>query len=147
MSPDELPQELGELATSLGVTSLLDRDTPRPGAEHGMEMLSLFADQAALALASIDRFSKDRAWGGASGAGITVAVVDSGIDGAHPAVGAVDRAVALQWDADHEEVSTEGSHDDLFGHGIACAGIIRRTAPDAAIWSVRVLGKRLRGQR
>lgn len=165
--PVKTPQRM------LGVTSLLDRDTPRPDAERGMELLSLFADQAALALASIDRFSalglalldafapeasrpvprtnvpidKDRAWGGAFGAGITAAVVDSGIDGAHPAVGAVDRAVVLQWDADHEEVSTEGSHDDLFGHGIACAGIIRRTAPDAAIWSVRVLGKRLRGQR
>ena len=69
--PVKTPQRM------LGVTSLLDRDTPRPDAEHGMELLSLFADQAALALASIDRFS----------------------------------------------------------------------APDAAIWSVRVLGKRLRGQR
>ena len=30
---------------------------------------------------------KDWAWGGVSGAGITVAVVDSGVDAAHPAVG------------------------------------------------------------
>jgi subtilisin len=72
---------------------------------------------------------KDWAWGGASGAGVTVAVVDSGVDATHPAVGTVGRAIALQWD-----------------RGTACAGIIRRAAPDATIWSVRVLGSRLTGK-
>ncbi|HXZ65049.1 MAG TPA: S8 family serine peptidase [Streptosporangiaceae bacterium] len=90
---------------------------------------------------------KDWAWGGATGQGITVAVVDSGVDAGHPAVGAVDRAVALQWDADEDEVtSTEGPHEDLFGHGTACAGIIRRAAPDVTLWSVRVLGSRMTGK-
>jgi GAF domain-containing protein len=41
----------------LGVLSLLDRDPRRPGAEQDMALLSLFADQAALALASVERFS------------------------------------------------------------------------------------------
>ena len=90
---------------------------------------------------------KEWAWGDASGAGITVAVVDSGIDPAHPAVGAVDRAIALRWDAETEEVlHDEGPHDDLFGHGTACAGLIRRAAPDATLWSIRVLGSRLTGK-
>ena len=90
---------------------------------------------------------KDWAWSGASGAGITVAVIDSGVDAAHPAVGGIDRAVALRRDPETEEViSTEGPHEDLFGHGTACAGIIRRAAPGAAIWSVRVLGHRLTGK-
>jgi subtilisin len=90
---------------------------------------------------------KDWAWGGASGRGITVAVVDSGIDAAHPAVGVVDRAVALHWDGDADDVAiAEGPHADLFGHGTACAGIIRRVAPDATLWSVRVLGSRLTGK-
>jgi subtilisin family serine protease len=90
---------------------------------------------------------KDWAWGGATGAGVVVAVVDSGIDAAHPQVGAVDRAVALHWNAETEEVvAAEGPHDDLFGHGTACAGIIRRAAPDAVLWSVRVLGSRLTGK-
>jgi subtilisin len=76
-----------------------------------------------------------------------VAVVDSGVDASHPAVGAVDRAVALQWDPDTEEaLTTEGPHDDLFGHGTACAGIVRLAAPDATLWSVRVLGSRLTGK-
>ena len=89
---------------------------------------------------------KDWAWAGASGAGVTVAVVDSGIDAAHPAVGAVDRAVPSMGPGGQEVISTEGPHDDLFGHGTACAGIIRRAAPDAALWSVRVLGSRLTGK-
>ena len=90
---------------------------------------------------------QDWAWGGATGAGITVAVVDSGVDAAHPAVGAVQRAIALRWDPETSQVlTTEGPHDDLFGHGTACAGIIRRAAPDAALWSVRVLGSRLTGK-
>jgi GAF domain-containing protein len=41
----------------LGVISLLDRDAGRPGAEQDMALLSLFADQAALALASVEAFS------------------------------------------------------------------------------------------
>jgi GAF domain-containing protein len=48
--PVETPQR------TLGVISLLDRDTRRPGAEHDMTLLSLFADQAALALASVASF-------------------------------------------------------------------------------------------
>jgi GAF domain-containing protein len=41
----------------LGVISLLDRDSRRPGAEQDMALLALFADQAALALASVEAFS------------------------------------------------------------------------------------------
>src|SRR6201996_8360988 len=48
--PVETPQRM------LGVISLLDRDSRRPGAEHDMTLLSLFADQAALALASVASF-------------------------------------------------------------------------------------------
>ncbi len=40
----------------LGVLTLLDRDARRPGAEQDMALLSLFADQAALALASVEAF-------------------------------------------------------------------------------------------
>jgi GAF domain-containing protein len=40
----------------LGVLSLLDRDPQRPGAEQDMTLLTLFADQAALALATVERF-------------------------------------------------------------------------------------------
>jgi subtilisin len=91
--------------------------------------------------------TKEWAWGDATGAGIDVAVVDSGIDPNHPEVRSVQRAMALSWDRDAQEVRyAEGPHDDLFGHGTACAGIIRKAAPDCNLMSVRVLGERLSGK-
>jgi subtilisin family serine protease len=91
----------------------------------------------------------DRAWAfdDATGAGIDVAVVDSGNDPTHPAVGSVTSGLALSWDALNEDVVLEaGPHEDLYGHGTACAGIIRRVAPECRLHSIRVLGERLSGK-
>ena len=92
--------------------------------------------------------TKEWAWGGATGAGVDVAVVDSGIEVGHPLVGEVTSAVALSYDRNAEDNVRiqEGPHDDLFGHGTACAGIIRRVAPECRLHSVRVLGERLTGK-
>lgn len=92
--------------------------------------------------------TKEWAWGGATGEGIRVGVVDSGVDDDHPLVGDVAGAVAFSYDADAEDMVrvTEGPHRDLFGHGNACAGIIRKTAPEAELFSIRVLGERLTGK-
>jgi subtilisin family serine protease len=92
--------------------------------------------------------TKDWAWGGADGAGVKVAVVDSGIDAAHPWVGRLAGAVAIEHDP-HAESGVrlvDGEHADLFGHGTACAGIIRQVAPQAQLYSVRVLGEKLTGK-
>jgi subtilisin len=86
--------------------------------------------------------------GGATGCGVKVAVVDSGIDGDHPAVRDVTGFVAVEA-APESETGTryvEGPHEDLVGHGTACAGIIRAMAPDVEIYSVRVLGPNLKGK-
>jgi hypothetical protein len=40
----------------------------------------------------------------------------------------------------------ESAHEDLFGQGTACAAITRQSAPDAELYSVRVLGERLTGR-
>ncbi|HVE64743.1 MAG TPA: S8 family serine peptidase [Mycobacteriales bacterium] len=92
--------------------------------------------------------SREWALGGATGAGIRVALVDSGVDVTHPAVtGLVGPAVTFSWDMEAEAVDrVEGPHDDVFGHGTACAGIIRAVAPECEISSVRVLGSRLTGR-
>lgn len=88
------------------------------------------------------------AWGGSTGRGVKVAVIDSGVDGAHPRVGGVDGGVSLEYDADSPDGvrAEEGPHDDLFGHGTACAAVIRELAPECEIYSVRVLGRRLTGK-
>lgn len=91
--------------------------------------------------------TKEWAWEGSTGAGVKVAVIDSGIDASHPAVGHVEGAVSLEWDDELEEVvATEGPHEDYFGHGTACAAIIRSLAPDVELYSIRVLGVKLTGK-
>jgi subtilisin family serine protease len=89
------------------------------------------------------------AWGGATGLGVRVAVLDSGIDAGHPELeGCVDveAGVALGLDPDGGVVERPGPHDDAFGHGTACASIIHRIAPEARITSVKVLGAGLGGR-
>lgn len=91
-----------------------------------------------------------RAWGfgDASGRGVRVAIVDSGVEATHPMVREIAGAVAVEIDPDdHDAIRfVEGSHEDLYGHGTACAGIVRSLAPEAEIYSVRVLGAELTGR-
>jgi subtilisin len=92
--------------------------------------------------------TSDWAWGGATGRGVRVAVLDSGIDPAHADVGGIQGGVAIEADpvAAGGVRVVEGPHVDLFGHGTACAGIIRRAAPESELYSIRVLGGRLSGK-
>jgi subtilisin family serine protease len=86
------------------------------------------------------------AWEGATGRGVKVAIIDSGVDADHPRVGGISGAVVIDLDADGEPVAVPGPHDDLVGHGTACAGIIRGLAPEVELYSVRVLGENLKGK-
>jgi subtilisin family serine protease len=85
------------------------------------------------------------AWGGATGAGVRVCVVDSGVDAAHPAVGPIQGAVAVVEGSDGALSVAPDDAGDLYGHGTACAGVVRGLAPDCEIHSVRVLGAELTG--
>ncbi|MBB6629338.1 S8 family serine peptidase [Nocardioides sp. KIGAM211] len=104
----------------------------------------VLAEVPALPLAD----AREWAFGGSTGAGVRVAVIDSGIDGDHPRVGGIAGGVAMHVDADAPDGyrAEEGPHEDLVGHGTACAAIIRAMAPDAEIYSVRVLGPNLKGR-
>ena len=98
---------------------------------------------------SLDDLSPEWAWGGATGAGVRVAIVDSGIEAGHPALEGcveVDAGIAVQVDAAGDTVDVPGPHADDFGHGTACAGIIHSIAPAARITSVKVLGAGLTGK-
>lgn len=91
------------------------------------------------------------AWGGSTGRGIRVAVIDTGIEHDHPALeGAVRGGVIIEFDAESEDEYYRAIADehprDLSGHGTACAGIIHSIAPEAEIYSVRVLGQNMRGK-
>ena len=75
-------------------------------------------------------------------------MVDSGVDADHPRVAGVAGGVAFELDPSVGlgYVERVGPHDDLVGHGTACAAIIRSLAPEAEIYSVRVLGANLKGR-
>jgi subtilisin len=77
---------------------------------------------------------------GSDGRGVTVAVIDSGIEAAHPAVGGrVVHAVRVELEGETTRV-VDDTGGDVVGHGTACAGIIHGLAPEADLVSVRVLG-------
>ena len=87
-----------------------------------------------------DRITREWALGGATGAGVDVCIVDSGVDGDHPLVGGLESAVATTGAGDHISVVPD-EIGDVVGHGTACAGIVRQMAPECRLHSVRVLGE------
>jgi subtilisin len=98
------------------------------------------ADQAiSLPSAWPERLTREWAWGGSTGAGVRVCVLDSGVELGHPLVGPVQRSVAVRKEGDDVTI-VDDEEGDLCGHGTACAGIIRSLAPECELTSVRVLG-------
>lgn len=79
-------------------------------------------------------------WKSATGRGVTVAIVDSGIDASHPDLdGKIHELVEARLEGNRIvfEPSVEG---DSAGHGTACAGIVTGIATGAKIHSIKVLG-------
>ncbi|MBA3852387.1 MAG: S8 family serine peptidase [Chloroflexi bacterium] len=94
----------------------------------------------------VDAIGREWAWGGSTGAGVTVAIIDSGLERQHQALhGRVVESVAVEM-LDGEPKVVPDDAGDLFGHGTACGGIILGLAPDVELVSVRVLGADLRGK-
>jgi subtilisin len=84
--------------------------------------------------------TREWAWGGSTGQGVRVCILDSGVEANHPAVGPTQGSVAVVRGPDGEITIEEDDEGDLCGHGTACAGIVRALAPDCELFSVRVLG-------
>ncbi|MDQ3799006.1 MAG: S8 family serine peptidase, partial [Acidobacteriota bacterium] len=101
------------------------------------------SDEAAAAAEFQDIFSRlaaDESWKSRTGKGVQVAVIDSGIDAAHPQLqGKVVESVEAVSEG-KRVVFTPTDAGDSAGHGTACAGIITSIAPDASLYSIKVLG-------
>lgn len=86
------------------------------------------------------------AYGGVDGSGLTIAVIDSGVERDHPAIGGrLLRSVRVELTGEDAEV-VEDDGRDVVGHGTAVAGIIHSIAPGASLLSIRVLGPDNRGK-
>ena len=90
-------------------------------------------------------FLTDANWKKRTGKGVSVAIIDSGIDLQHPDLnGKIRESVEAQ--ADYKRVLFVPSvAGDSAGHGTACAGIISSIAPEAEIYSIKVLGAQASG--
>ncbi len=84
---------------------------------------------------------------------VSVAVIDSGIDGSHPEL--ADR-IAAAWAIESPSDDAESNrpravevdstrNNDVFGHGTGVAGVIARIAPNARIIDLRVLDSSNKG--
>jgi subtilisin family serine protease len=114
------------------------------------EQFSKQAIQQLTTTGPIAGISAEWAWGGSKGSGVRVAVVDSGVEHDHPALDdCVRGGVVVEYDEkakNNVRIEPEDKPSDFAGHGTACAGIIHSIAPQAEIYSVRVLGKDMHGR-
>ena len=113
-----------------------ERSEPLPawslpaGAEKGIELAVQWPAEV----------SREWAWGGSTGRGVRVCILDSGVEPNHSAVGPIQGAVAVLRGPNGEITIEPDEEGDLVGHGTACAGIVRSLAPECELFSVRVLG-------
>jgi subtilisin len=89
--------------------------------------------------------TREWAFGGATGEGVRVCILDSGVERDHPLVGELEGAVAVRVGDDDETIVEEDEEGDVSGHGTACASIVRSLAPGCSLFSVRVLGSGMTG--
>src|SRR3981081_833235 len=79
-----------------------------------------------------------------TGKGGRIAILDSGIEIDHPNLVGISLLDDLHVvDAGVQIEVKPGDGSDIYGHGTAVTGVIRRIAPDAQIGSIRVLGANL----
>jgi subtilisin len=75
-----------------------------------------------------------------TGKGVRVAILDTGVDSEHPALHGSVRGLYEVVTRGHSLVCQPTTSGDAVGHGTACAGIIHQLAPEAELYSVRIMG-------
>ncbi len=77
----------------------------------------------------------------ATGLGVLVAIVDTGVNFGHPHVALPARGASVRW-LDGEIDVERGDFGDPYGHGTCCAALVRLLAPAAELFAVRVTDAR-----
>src|SRR3982751_3613808 len=96
-------------------------------------------DESAFVSTMSGYFRTNADWRSLTGKGVTVAIIDSGVDGFHNDLsGRITEAVEAKIDK-NKVVFEPSAAGDSAGHGTACASIIARIARDAKFASIKVL--------
>jgi subtilisin len=124
------------------------KQEPAPDPAEFLPAWSLAAgagEQISIGVEWPEKVTREWAWGGSTGKGISVCILDSGVEAGHPLVGRIDKAVAFNRGEEEKVEIVEDTEGDLCGHGTACAGIVRSLAPECTLISARVLGAGFKG--
>ncbi len=97
------------------------------------------ADELAGLFATI---TPERVLHGRTGRGVSVALVDSGVDTHHPSLSGRVKDSIEAFKENGRVVFRPSESGDAVGHGTACAGIVLGIAPECELYSVRVIGRR-----
>jgi subtilisin family serine protease len=84
-----------------------------------------------------DSIQQSIPFAGLTGRGVRVAMIDSGVNPAHPHVAGVAGGVRIT------AAGEDADFLDFIGHGTAVAGAIREKAPDALLYAVKVFDQTL----
>lgn len=128
---------------------------PNPGSGELLRpawssQFSAQALQSIETLGPLSDITPEWAWGRSTGQGVRVGVIDSGVEHDHPALGGrVVGGVVVEVDRRTKSqirFRDDTPPSDIFGHGTACAAIIHGLAPDAELFSIRVIGRDMSGK-
>ncbi len=92
-----------------------------------------------------DQLGLDEAHAATTGSGVTVAVVDTGVDFSHPALAGRLLPGYDYVDKDNDPSEVGGTGDLGYGHGTHVAGLVALAAPGAKIMPLRVLDPQGKG--
>src|SRR5260370_8233028 len=98
------------------------------------------ARRALTATGPLAGLTREWAWGGSTGRGMRVAVIDSGIEADHPALGSCVRGGVVV-DSDRRtrsqvRLEPDDNPRDFFRHGTPCAPLIHPLAPHAQLYTL-----------
>jgi subtilisin len=79
---------------------------------------------------------------GSTGAGVRVALIDSGVNAGHSHVGFLAGGVGFSL-ITSGEVQQTADYEDRLGHGTALAGVLRAKAPQVELYAVKIFADRL----